>query len=138
MQKNFQFQTLLTPYSLQQQYNKSNIQRNILSLTQQSLTSSQQRNNINVIHDFPNNKQIHVLHTLSNRTTTYIYNIIFLGFYPKISKTTRRTIKDGPIYTIPDNYTVQLCIYGTEVICSTKYQFNGDVKFTVTWNKSNS
>ena len=117
---------------MQQQYNKSNIQHNIFPLAQQSLISSQQRNNINVTYDFPNNKQIHVLCTLSNWTTIYIYNIIFLGFYPKISKTTRRTIKDGPIYTIPDNYMVQLCIYGTEVICLTKYQFNGDVKFTVT------
>ena len=32
---------------------------------------------------------------------------------------------------------VNLCIYGTEVICLTKYQFNGDVKFTVIWDKSN-
>ena len=147
-QENFQFQTPLTPYNyLQQQSNKSNIQCtlntlcNISSLPQQSLTSplnNQQRSNITVTHNYPNNKQIHVLRTLSNRTTTYIYNVLFLGFYPKIPKTTKRTTKDGPVYAIPDNYTVLLCIHDTEVICSTKYQFDGSVKFTVTWDKSNS
>jgi hypothetical protein len=32
---------------------------------------------------------------------------------------------------------VQLHVYNTEVICSTQYQFNGDVKFIVTWDKPN-
>lgn len=140
--KEFQFQTPLTPYNMQQRSNvhsSLNTPRNAIPSSQQSsaLQNNQQRNNVTVMHNYPDNKLIRVLRTQSNRTTTYIYNILSLGFYPDVPKTTRRTIKDGSIYTIPNDYMVQLHVYGTEVICSTQYQSNGSVKFTITWDKSN-
>jgi hypothetical protein len=138
---NFQFQTPFTPRSMQQQseVNSSlNTLRNAAPSQSLSLPNvNQQKNNIVVTHNYPDNRLIHILRTQSNWTTTYKYNILSLRFYPKIPKTTRRTVKDGPIYTIPNNYLVQLHVYNTEVICSTQYQFNGDVKFIVTWDKPN-
>ncbi|CAG8739008.1 13344_t:CDS:1, partial [Dentiscutata erythropus] len=46
---------------------------------------------------------------------------------------TKRTTVNGVCYSILTDYMIHLNISGVEATCLTEYQFNGKVKFIVSW-----
>ncbi|RHZ80139.1 hypothetical protein Glove_139g11 [Diversispora epigaea] len=104
------------------------------------IVKKQTNNNTINVKDFNSSKleindnfpKINAIRYQGNRKHQFQYNILKLGNYPS---NVRRTQRSG--HKIPNGYQVQVLIYERNVICSTNYEFNGKVKFQVTWEENN-
>ncbi|CAG8651606.1 2974_t:CDS:2, partial [Cetraspora pellucida] len=59
------------------------------------------------------------------------YKVIKLGYYPPVSKFTRKIS-----YQIPNNYEIETNLAGLTVRCKTQYQQAGNINYTISWINS--
>ncbi|KAF0520403.1 hypothetical protein F8M41_016334 [Gigaspora margarita] len=71
------------------------------------------------------------MYRIGSRDFWQTYKVIKLGYYPPVSKFTRKIS-----YQIPNNYKVKTNLVGLTVRCKTQYQQAGNINYTISWVNS--
>ncbi|RIB00334.1 hypothetical protein C2G38_2234678 [Gigaspora rosea] len=74
---------------------------------------------------------IRAMYRIGSRDFWQTYKVIKLGYYPSVSKFTRKIS-----YQIPNNYEIETNLVGLTVRCKTQYQQTGNINYTISWVNS--